>query len=75
MKWRPGGVANTEIESYPILATKAPGIPDFGHRFLRSTDGISHVCFRIGYEPRLSGIVRTESTASDVAWPVYAQRC
>ena len=22
---------NTEIERYPILATRAPGIPDFGH--------------------------------------------
>ena len=24
-------MANTEIERYPILATKEPGIPDFGH--------------------------------------------
>ena len=24
-------MANTEREGYPILATKAPGIPDFGH--------------------------------------------
>ena len=31
IRWRPGGVANTEIEMHPILATKAPGIPDFGH--------------------------------------------
>ena len=35
--WRPAlakqmaGVANTEIERFPISATKAPGIPDFGH--------------------------------------------
>ena len=31
IRWRPGGVANTETEGYPILATKAPGVPDFGH--------------------------------------------
>ena len=24
-------MANTEIERYPSLATKAPSIPDFGH--------------------------------------------
>ena len=31
IRWRLGGVANTETERYPILGTEAPGIPDFRH--------------------------------------------
>ena len=31
IRWRPGGVANSETERCPTLFTKAPGIPDFGH--------------------------------------------
>lgn len=39
VRWRPGAVAGTALERYPILASRALGIPDFGHLPFNSRKG------------------------------------
>ena len=54
IRWRREVVANTELETYYNLATKAPGMADFGHWSLKNMNYISEQGKRLTIHERMA---------------------